>query len=94
MATYDGRVEGRGTFVVGSDGNLLSGWWDNQIGLWGRTLAEGWKRDLLEKAGVDFDLDRVRAAMKNSRNATDERMADRASLMAEKRARLLSKLPN
>ena len=55
---------------------------------------KGWKRDLLEKAGAEFDHDRVRAAIDDRRHAVDKRMADRANLMAEKRARLLGDLSN
>ena len=51
---------------------------------------KGWKRDLLEEAGVDFDLGRVRAAMNDRRQAIHKRMGDRASLMADRTARLLS----
>ena len=50
---------------------------------------KGWKRDLLEEDGVDFDLGRARAAMHDRRQAIDKKMGDRASLMAERRARLL-----
>ena len=39
--------------------------------------------------GVEFYLDRVRAAMNDIRGAATKRIADRASLMADKRARLM-----
>ena len=39
---------------------------------------EGWKRELLEKAGVDFDLSRVRAAMNDTKDAASKKMTDRA----------------
>ena len=72
----------------------LQCWWGHQIGLLGGTPAKGWKRDLLEKAGADFDLDRVRAAIDDRRHTLDKRMTDRASPMAEKKARLLGGLSN
>ena len=56
--------------------------------MWKKT-PKGWKRDLLEEDGVDFDLGRARAAMHDRRQAIDKKMGDRASLMAERRARLL-----
>ena len=40
------------------------------IGLLRQGTVEGWKRDLLEKAGVDFDLERVSAALDENKNAT------------------------
>ena len=51
--------------------------------------VKGWKRDLLEMAGLYFDLGRVRAAMDGNRDAMSKRIADRARLKAEKRATLM-----
>ena len=42
----------------------LNEWRKCQIGFdTGRRPVDGWKMELLEKAGIDFDLDRVRAAI-------------------------------
>ena len=72
LKAYDGRSETRGKFIVrctGANKNLYTLWYC-QIGLnAGRCLVDGWKRELLEKAGVDFDLDWVRAAINDMRDA-------------------------
>ena len=78
---------------TGANRALYTGWY-SQIGLdTGRPPVDVLKRELLEKVGLDFDLDRVRAAINDVRDAGSKRVVDRATLMAEKRARLV-KGPN
>jgi len=66
LKTYDGRDEERNTFVVGKEDLNFCIWWRGQVGLKeGQSAAVGRRREMLEEIGVDFDLVRLRRALRH-----------------------------
>ena len=89
LKVCDVRHEARGIFIVEVGvGLALQEWWIHAIGL-NPELHLSWKKALLEKDGIYFNLDGVLAALDESKIAVRESMVHRAKLKKEKEARLL-----